>query len=92
MERLYSIVKRKDGLWETKNIKTKKVSGPYTTKVVAVNEAQKIIRQGVTVIVHGTNGKVQKVLGVRELAKKAPVKRRLTNKEVNRAIASVLDI
>jgi hypothetical protein len=91
MATIYSIDKSADGLWKTIDIKTKKVTGSYQTKVAAVNEAQQLASQGVTVIVHGVDGSIQQVLGVKETIKKAPVKRRMTNKEVNKAIASVLN-
>lgn len=91
MDTIYSITRRPDGFWETKNIKSKKVSGSYPTKVAAVTDAQKIVSKGATVIVHGIDGKVRQVLGAKDAVKRAPVKRRLTSKEINIAIASILD-
>jgi len=90
MDTIYSITRRPDGLWETKNRRTKKVSGTYPNKYSSLAAAQKMVSQGATVIVHASDGSIQQILGVKQFVKKAPVKRRMTTREVRKAIASVL--
>jgi hypothetical protein len=91
MDTIYSISKRQDGSWEMQNVRTKKGSGSYPNKLTALAAARELVGQGATVVVHAADGSIQQVLGVKEVIKKAPVKRRMSNKEVNKAIASVLN-
>jgi hypothetical protein len=88
---IYSLAKSADGLWETRNMRTKKVEGAYSRKSEAVAEAMGIVKKGATVVIHAVNGDVQEVVGVRDTVRKAPVKRRMSNKSVNIAIAKVLE-
>jgi hypothetical protein len=88
---IYSLAKGADGLWETTNMRTKKVEGAYSRKSEAVAGAMGIVKKGATVVIHTGNGEVQQVLGVRDTVRKAPVKRRMSNKSVNIAIAKVLE-
>jgi len=91
MTSIYSIAKDTDGQWKKKNVVTKVVSGSYPDKQTALVEGRSIAKKGATVVIHATNGSIQQVLGSRDVVKKAPVKRRLTNKSVDLAIARALE-
>lgn len=88
---IYSLAKGNDGLWKTTNLRTKKVEGAYSRKSDAVVHAMVMVKRGAPVVVHAENGDVQQVLGVRDIIRKAPVKRRMSNKTVNIAIATLLE-
>ena len=96
MKKTFSIVYRdSNGHWLTKGTDATSDIKTYRNKSEAVLEARKIARRGSTVIIHGVDGKVKEVIGVREHEKahikEAPVKHRMSNHDVNIAIAKVLE-
>lgn len=91
MASIYSISKDSDGQWKKKNTVTKVVTGSYPNKNAAIIEGRNIAKSGATVIIHANDGSIQQILGTSDVVKKAPVKRRLTNKTVDMAIAKALE-
>lgn len=96
MNKTFAIVYRdNNGNWLTNSADASSDTKTYRNKNEAVLEARKIAKRGSTVIIHGVDGKVKEVLGVREREKahikEAPVKHRMSNRDVNIAIATVLE-
>lgn len=92
MKDALTVYRDMDGTWRTKNVRAKTASSKvYSNKSEAVFDARKIAKDGITVIIHGEKGDVEEVIGGDTLIKEAPVKRRMNNRDVNIAIAKLLE-
>lgn len=95
MKKRFSVLKEPDGSWVTRPAGSSSRAKKYHTKAEAVSAARNIAKKGATVIVHGANGEIQKVIGVRSQSsspiREARVKHRRSNDDVNIAIAKVLE-
>lgn len=91
MKNALTIYRDNKGTWRTKSVDTKSKSKIYNNKNEAVSEARKIASRGVTVIIQGEAGEVEEIFGGGNLVKGAPVRHRMNNRDIDIAIAKVME-
>ncbi|MBV5272123.1 MAG: DUF2188 domain-containing protein [Lamprocystis purpurea] len=95
MNSTFSVTKDGDGTWVTRDTDSGRTTKAYLNKSEAMVAARAIAKSGGKVIIHGVQGDVQDVIGVKDASqagiRKAPVRRRLSSRDVNIAIAKVLE-
>ena len=88
----YSVVKSDGGGWAIVSDKKKKVTKSYSTKKQALEDARNFSNNGFTVIVHGADGKISEVHGLREKGVRiVRTGSKLKAKDINLAIAAVME-
>lgn len=88
----YAVVKNESGGWAIVSDKKKKVTKSYSTKKQALEDARNFSNSGYTVIVHGADGKISEVHGLRDKGVRiVRTGSKLKAKDINLAIAAVME-
>jgi hypothetical protein len=96
MKNALIVKKNEDGKWVTFKSDTKRPINLFRTQSEAIAEARRKNHDGLTVVVHGVDGKIVKVLRRRKrpdssIIREARVRHKRTNQDVNIAIAKALN-